>query len=132
MATYEARQVSVSVERDWREAYDFARVPENFALWAAGLGSGLEKSGDEWLARDPGGHAIRIRFTPRNDFGVLDHTVTTEAGENHNPLRIVANGSGCEVTFIVFRTPGRSAEDFEADAAAVSRDLNALKALLER
>ena len=46
-------------------------------------------------------------------------------------MRIVANGTGCEVTFTLFRQPGMSAEQFAADAEWVSRDLAALKALLE-
>ncbi|HET8728753.1 MAG TPA: SRPBCC family protein [Alphaproteobacteria bacterium] len=132
MTTYEARTISVSIDRDWREAYGFASVPENFPRWASGLASGLERIGEEWAAQGPGG-PVRIRFSPPNDFGVLDHVVVTKEGvEIHCPLRIVANGTGCEVMFTLFRTPGMTREAFAADAEWVARDLRALKNLLER
>ncbi len=44
---------------------------------------------------------------------------------------MVANGSGSEVSFTLFRLPGVADEEFEADAAQVELDLKALKALLE-
>jgi hypothetical protein len=46
-------------------------------------------------------------------------------------LRIVANGSGCDVALTLFQTPGMSDETFEADAEWVQSDLRALKSLLE-
>ncbi|SRR6266508_2538838 len=133
MTTYQARTVAVSIDRDWREVYDFVSVPENFPVWAAGLGKGFEGSGDEWRAEDPEGRPIRIRFSPRNEYGVLDHTVAAGEGpETYNAMRVVSNGTGAEVLFTVVRMPGTTEDAFGADAAAVERDLNALKALLER
>ena len=131
MSTYEVRSISISIERDWREAYAFASVPQNFARWASGLASGLERSGEEWIGETPNG-PVRIRFSPPNDFGVLDHEVVTASGaEVRSPLRVIANGTGCEVTFTLFRLPGMSDEEFAADAETIRRDLAALKALLE-
>ena len=131
MTTYPSRTVSVSIERGWREVYGFLAVPSNFAPWAAGLGAGLEPQGDEWTARGPDG-PIRIRFTPPNELGVLDHRVTAASGaETLNPMRVMANGTGSEVAFTLFCPSGMSAAAFDADAAAVARDLQALKALLE-
>ena len=52
----------------------------------------------------------------------------------YNPLRVVPAGVGqprCEVVFTVRSRPGMSAEDFEADAAAVAADLQTLKRLLD-
>ena len=131
MTTYPSRTVSVSIDRDWREVYAFLAVPSNFAPWAAGLGAGLEPQGDQWIAQGPDG-PIRIRFTPHNELGVLDHRVTAASGaETLNPMRVMANGSGSEVAFTLFRPPDMGAATFDADAAAVARDLQALKALLE-
>ncbi len=130
MTVHEARLISVSIDRDWREVYAFAHVPENFPMWASGLASGVERSGEEWSADGPGGR-VRIRFAPPNPFGVLDHVVVTAAGERIEcPLRVVANGSGAEVTFTLYRRPGVGAEAFAADAGWVARDLAALKTLL--
>ena len=132
MTTYPARTIAVSIDRDWREVYDFASIPENFARWAAGLGRRFEKAGEEWSAEDPNGRPIRIRFSRPNEFGVLDHTVVVERRESHNAVRVVPNGTGAEVTFLLLRMPDATDADFAADAAAVERDLNTLKALLER
>ena len=131
MTVFEARVISVSIDRDWRAVYDFARLPENLPLWASGLAAGVERDGDEWRADGPGGR-LRIRFAPPNPFGVLDHVVVTAAGDRIEcPLRVVANASGAEVAFTLYRRPGVSAEAFAADAAWVVRDLQALKTLLE-
>jgi hypothetical protein len=76
--------------------------------------------------------AIQVRFTPRNDHGVLDHHVTLANGiAVHVPMRVVANGSGSEVIFTLFRTPGMSDEDLARDIEWVTKDLGTLKALLE-
>ena len=131
MTTYEFRTIPVSIDRDWREVYDFASIPENFPRWAAGLGRRFEKSGEEWTAEDPDGRPIRIRFARPNQFGVIDHIVFAGGRESSNAMRVVPNGTGAEVMFTLLRTPDMTKEAFAADAAAVERDLNALKALLE-
>ncbi len=131
MTTYAVRLISVSIARGWREIYDFASVPTNFPKWASGLASGVEKSGEDWTAQGPEG-PIRIRFSPPNDYGVLDHVVTVAPGvEILIPLRVVANGTGGEVTLTLFQTPGMTDQAFAADAEWVQRDLNTLKTLLE-
>ena len=133
MTIHPARTISVSVDRDWREVYDFASVPQNFPRWAAGLGTRFENAGAGWAAEDPDGRPIRIRFSPPNAFGVLDHTVVAADGtETRNAMRVVANGTGAEIMFTIVRTPQMTEEAFAADAAAVGRDLHALKALLQR
>jgi hypothetical protein len=62
----------------------------------------------------------------------FDHDVTLPSGETvHNPMRVVADGRGCEVVFTLRRRPGMSDEDFVRDADAVSADLTTLKGVLE-
>jgi hypothetical protein len=129
--TLETRTISVSIRRDWREVYDFAHRPENFARWASGAAKTLRREGADWVADGPEGRAV-LRFTERNDFGVLDHTVILAGGaEIHVPLRAVANGRGCEVMLTLFRQPGMTDEVFARDADWIAKDLNRLKALLE-
>ena len=127
----ESRAISVTIRCPLRRAYDFLAAPENFPLWASGLGSSLKKSGDTWVAETPEGPA-EVRFTPRNEFGVADHFVRTPAGDEvYVPMRVVANGGGCDVVLTLFRQPGMTDDKFEQDAAWVRRDLQALKAVLE-
>lgn len=131
MSTMTAKIVHVSIERDWREVYDFASRPQNMPHWASGLASGLKQDGDDWIAVGTLGTA-RVRFAPGNDFGVIDHRVTLESGlQVDNALRIVPNGDGCEVMFTLLRLPGMTEEQFAADAAHVLQDLVTLKDLME-
>jgi len=132
MTVYPSRTISVSIDRDWREVYDFASIPGNFQRWASGLGRRFEKSGEEWVAEDPDGRTIRIRFSRPNEFGVLDHVVTLEAIEILIAMRVVPNATGAEVMLTILQLPDMTEERFAADAAAVQRDLAALKRLLER
>jgi hypothetical protein len=83
------------------------------------------------VAEAPAGQ-VRIRFTGRNDFGVLDHHVILATGaEIYIPLRVIANGTGAEVTLTLFRLPEMTDAVFARDAEWVAKDLAALKALLE-
>ena len=127
-----ARSFSVSIRSDAKTVYEQIWHPEFFCHWASGLAeSALRQDGDQWLAEGADG-PIHIRFTPHNDFGVMDHVVTTSGGaEIHVPLRVVANGEGCEVILTLFRQPDMDEERFSADIKLVNRDLKALKRLIE-
>jgi hypothetical protein len=120
----EARTLSVAVARDWRILYEALWRPESFPLWASGLSaSPLEADGDAWKAQGPEG-PIRIRFTGRNDFGVMDHWVEVQDGRVvHVPMRVVANGEGAEVMLTLYRQPGMSEDAFRHDQDWVRRDL---------
>ena len=75
---------------------------------------------------------VVVAFAPANDFGILDHDVTVAIGETvRNPMRVMANGDGCDVVFTVRRRPGMSETDFAADVDAVTADLAALRTLME-
>src|SRR3546814_3197503 len=118
-------------DRPFDAVHDFLSAPENFPKWAAGLGQSIRKADDDWIAETPHG-PVRVRFTDRNPFGVLDHTVIPAPGvEIYVPMRVVPNGAGSEVTLTLFRQPGMSDEKFAEDAAWVERELAALKRLLE-
>jgi hypothetical protein len=132
MILLETRPITVSIARPAAEVYAFAHRPESFSQWAAGLGAGLTRDGDHWIAHGPDGD-VHVRFSPRNPYGVLDHWVTLPDGtELSIPLRVVANGDGAEVTLTLFRAPGMDEATFERDQGMVAKDLATLKALLER
>ncbi|MDJ0387224.1 polyketide cyclase [Roseomonas sp. E05] len=127
----EARTIGISIARDWQEVYDAIWRPEDFPKWAAGLSqAALQRDGDAWRAQGPEG-PVRIRFTGRNPFGVMDHVVETGAGpEVYVPMRVIPNQGGTEVMLTLFRQPGMSEAKFAEDAAWMARDLEALRALL--
>ena len=129
--TMQARHLSVSIDRNPTEVYAFVSDPESLPRWASGLGGSIENVEGEWVASSPTGR-VKIRFAPLNAFGVADHEVMLESGESfHNPMRVVANGEGSEVVFTLFRRPAMTDAELAADAAAIERDLAALKRLLE-
>jgi hypothetical protein len=130
-ATFESRTISIRINRAADMVYDFMSVAENFPKWASGLGKSLTKTDSEWIAETPQG-PMKVRFTERNSFGVLDHYVIPQTGvEIYVPMRVISNGTGSEVLFTLFRLSEMSDEKFAEDAEWVKRDLNALKNLLE-
>jgi hypothetical protein len=129
----ESITIGISIDRDWRDLYEAIWRPEAFPTWVSGLSNAsLVRQGEIWTAQGPEG-PIQIRFTDRNEFGVMDHWVDLGGGRVvYVPLRIVANGSGAEVLLTLFRQPEMSDAKFAQDQDWVRRDLLALKALAER
>ena len=126
-----SRTLSVSIECSPKRVYEFVRNPENVPRWAGGLGTSVRKEGDRWILETPDG-PLGLAFVADNDLGVLDHQVTIAPGVDVlNPMRVVANGSGSEVSFTLFQLPGMTAEKFAEDAGLVERDLRMLKKVLE-
>jgi len=129
--TWESRHLSIRIDRPVDEVYDYASNPANLSEWAAGLGSSPELVDGQWVLDSPGGR-IGVSFAPRNEFGVVDHHVTTPSGETvYVPMRVIADGAGSELVFTIRREPEMSDEDFERDAAAVAADLATIKRLVE-
>ncbi|MFJ8979603.1 SRPBCC family protein [Streptomyces sp. NPDC102282] len=128
----ETRHLSIRIDRPAGQVYAYASEPSHLPAWAAGLGASIEETDGQWIADSPMGRVV-VDFAPRNDFGVLDHHVTLPSGETvYNPVRVIADGPGCEVVFTLRRRPGVSAEEFRRDEAAVSADLATLKRIAEQ
>ena len=131
-ATIESRTLSVRIDLPFARVYEFLVDPANWSKWAFGLGKSLRWSDDGWIAESDGG-LIKVLFTPRNRYGVVDHTVIRPSGAKvYVPMRLITNGSGCELLFTLFRETGVTDERYNADADFVQRDLNRLKELLEK
>ena len=129
--TSESWHVSERIDRSAAEVYGYASDPASLARWAPGLGSSVEQVGGQWFVD-----------TPRDACGSLSRRATTSAystitsrpdlGEViYVPMRVIADGDGCEVVLTVRRLPGMTDEEFKADGAAVAADLARLKRLLE-
>jgi hypothetical protein len=130
--TVESRAITVRIDRPFDKVYEFLAEPANWNQWAFGLGRNIRRSQDGWIADSDGGVA-KVQFTPRNSFGVVDHTVIRSSGQRaYVPMRLIANGNGCELLFTLFREPSMSDAQFASDAGFVQRDLNGLKRLLEK
>lgn len=129
---YPCRHISTSVACDMHKLYRFASDPRNLPLWASGLSEGeMRQENGAWYADAPMGR-VQVEFAPANDYGILDHAVTLADGTAfHNPMRVFANGDGCEVVFTLLEQVPMTAEALEADAQTILKDLLALKRLME-
>jgi hypothetical protein len=65
----------------------------------------VKRAGEHWEVKTQDG-TVGLRFTPHNEYGVLDHTVVLPDGtEVYGPMRVVPNGRGSEVMLVLFRQP---------------------------
>ncbi|MBK4784932.1 MAG: polyketide cyclase [Pantoea sp. Pent] len=113
-----SQTVTLTIPRNWLDLYETIWKPECFAKWASGLSSStLTQEGQYWKAKGPEG-TVKIRFTPYNPFGVMDHWIDTGSGkEVYMPMRVIANEQGAEVVMVVYRQPLMSDEKFAGDVA---------------
>jgi len=129
--TSDSVHLSEWIDRRADEVYDYASDPANLPHWAPGLGNSVEKVDERWFVETSEGR-VGFAYVERNEYGVLDHHVTLPSGEVvYNPMRVIPDGSRCEVVFTLRRRPEMSDEDFGADVAAVAADLTRLKQVLE-
>jgi len=130
--TVESRTITVRIDRPFDKVYEFLVDPANWNQWAFGLGRNIRHSQDGWIADLDGGVAS-VQFTPRNSFGVVDHTVIRASDQRvYVPMQLIGNGSGCQLLFTLFLEPSMSDAQLASDAGSVQRDLNGLKRLLEK
>jgi len=125
--------IKVAIERPYGEVYEFLAEPLNFTRWAANPDSVMEPlDGGYWLVEVPSG-VRSIRFAPRNNFGNLDYEILPiPAHPGHvTPVRLIANGAGCELLLVWMQQPGITDERFASEVVWVRSDLQRLKALLE-
>jgi hypothetical protein len=123
--------VNMSIARVPEEVAQFVANPENLPAWAHGLCKSIAKSGSDWIAETLQG-PMKIRFAPKNEFGVLDHYLTNSQGEEITvPMRVLANGAGSELIFTIFRPPGMSDLQLAHDIGLVQQDFKRLKELME-
>lgn len=129
--TLTSKHISVSINKSPSAVYEFVSQPKNMPKWAAGLSGSIKEEGDFWVSESPMGK-VKVKFTEKNKFGVIDHDVILENGkEFHNPLRVLKNNKGAEVVFTLYRQPEMTDQEFSRDAARVTEDLAKLKSLLE-
>lgn len=124
--------ISTYVARPWHEVYEQLWHAKQFPNWASGLSeSDVSAEGDWWSGEGSEGH-IRVKFTNRREFGILDHRVDIGNGTTaFIPLRVLENGKGAEVVLTLFRVPGISDAKFAEDQDWVRRDLASLKIWIE-
>jgi hypothetical protein len=126
-----SKHISIAIDASPTLTYGYAANPENLPNWAAGLSTGIKQKNGCWVSQSPMGE-VKVSFVERNEFGVLDHTVTLPDGTIVlNAMRIIPNGEGSEVVFSLFHRSNMSESDFELDARMIRDDLMQLKSRVE-
>ena len=126
-----SKTLTISINCSPKKVYEFVSNLENMPKWAKTFCRSIKKSNGEWIIETPQG-PMGIRIAPKNEFGVLDHTVIPASGtEVFVPMRVVPNGNGSEVVFTLFQQPGMSDENFARDQRMVEQDLATLKQVME-
>ena len=120
--------LSISINRNADDVYAYISNAENLPEWAAGLGDKVEKTNEEniWLVNTPKGQA-KLRFTEKNKFRVADHYVN----EVYIPIRVLEHNGSSEIVFTLFRLPDMTDDEFKRDQAAVQKDLETVKRIME-
>ena len=106
--------------------------PRNFSRWAAvDEATFAPLEGGDWHAMTSGG-LRHYRFTPPNEFGVLDHAQFVP-GEKpvFVSMRVLANEEGSEVVVTFFARHGLSDAEFASTIEWITSDLFTLKSVLE-
>jgi hypothetical protein len=131
-ASPKSKTLTVSIDAPAKQVYDFAVNPENLPRWATAFVRSVKRVAGEWIIEAMDGTEVGVRFVPRNELGVLDHAVRLPSGQEiTSHMRVIPNGSGSEVIFTLFQSPGMSDDDFARDAGMIQRDLQTLKGVLE-
>jgi len=126
-----SKTLSVSIAASPGKVYKFVSNPENLPIWASSFAKSVRCEDWKWIVETDNGF-VAVRFMMKNTFGILDHVVTLPSGEKiYNSMRVVQNGKGSEVLFMLFKTDFISDEQFERDAELVEIDLQSLKRILE-
>lgn len=129
---FKSKTISIAIYRPYDEVYEFLAEPKNFPSWASNLGSDFVQVGEsDWATTTRNGRVI-LRFSPRNAYGILDHQVFPEGKTAlTTPMRLIANGEGCEIIYTLLQRPGMTAEALASEIEWVTSDFEALRSLLE-
>ncbi|GAA0375079.1 hypothetical protein [Bacillus horti] len=125
-----ATTVSVFIECDSNEVYEFTFNLENFPTWV-GLCQSIRQENGDWIMETTHG-SMKVRTTKRNDLGIIDHFVSTSSETEFDAMRILPNGAHSEVFMTVFQHDGMPDEDYKQMIEVVKEDLQNLKSIIEK
>lgn len=125
--------ITLHIDYPYADAYRFLADPLNFGAWAAvDKDSYRPLPNGDWEGMTSFGGLRHFRFTPVNDFGVLDHAVFVP-GEPllWTPMRVMPNEAGTDLAFTFYQRPGTNEAEFASAIEWVTTDFLTLKSLLE-
>lgn len=136
MSTLPTAVVTVTIDAPLPTVAGYLADPARNHEWATEFFAGpLTPAGDgEWLADVPMmGGPVRYRHDADPAHGILDVYLAPRDTDFGPPLpvRIVPNGDGADVMYVLTRFPGTPDEAWEQGLASMRRELEHLKTRLE-
>lgn len=127
--------IAVPIRRDYDACYAQLSDPWNYPRWSPIPDARFEPVDDserKFRVDLPRGRRI-LRFSPQNDYGVLDYAVHSEEGAHETTafLRLVPNGEGCVLVALYSKPDDVDDAQFDSDMEWVANDLKAIAAALE-
>lgn len=124
--------ITISIDRPHRDVYEFLAEPRNLPTWTTGIQRMEHRQGNDWAAI-LGDRELIFRYTPRNEYGVLDYSIRGPGEDRPHvvPTRVFANDAGAELTITHYQRPGMTDDEFQSEAEWIRADFLTLKALLE-
>lgn len=124
--------LNIYIDRSWQDVYEFVSDLMNFPKWAKTFCRSVKKLDSIWFKIETPQGPTRIRISPRNEFGVVDHYLISPKGaEVYVSMRVVQNGAGSEIIFTLFQQPWMTNAQLASDRALVAQDLVKLKKQME-
>lgn len=127
-----SRTITVGINREAGDVYRFLAAPVNYPRWAPVVGDGFTKIDTlTWQAELPFGPRT-IRFSPFNNYGVLDHSEQAP-GQTPivNPMRVLAGPNAAHLVFTFYRRDEMDDVQFRSAIEWIHADLLAFKSLME-
>jgi hypothetical protein len=123
--------INLDIARTADDVYDYLAEPLNFPSWAAVTGP-MEQVGPlEWKTETAFGPRF-IRFSPRNEWNILDHAVFAMGEEPVVlPMWVVPNAGGCVLIFVFYRRDAMTDDQYRSALEWIRTDFLTLRSLLE-
>lgn len=126
-----AHTMQIVIGRPWDEVCATLADPARYADWAAWLGPTLRCRRGEWSVQR-GPLRAKVRFTPRNGYGVADHCVLEGPDRaRFIALRAMPHEEACVVVATFFRPAECSEAQWAMQLDAAQQSLRRLQVLLE-
>ncbi len=129
--TSAAHTLRLNLDARAEAVYAFVAKPENLPHWAPNFCVAVVRVDGQWRVQTASGTML-FRFTQPETFGVLDHLITLNSGEEiFVAMRLTARGASCEISITIPRDGDMSEPDFQRDLQSVEQDLYTLKCIVE-
>jgi hypothetical protein len=123
---------SIEIEAPPTDAFAFVADGKKLPLWAIGFAKAIEPDGERWIVTLASDQRLPLRIDSDPATGVVDFVLLPSPDvEAPAHTRVMPHATGTLYAFSMHQTPDLPDDVFDAQAAALERELTVLKAHLE-